>query len=556
MEMVCANCGKKLIRGYAFCLECGSPVPPEVLEEGGMPGRTDNEGRPPKSETESASPEDTAEETLPEEPVGEVKSSMPGVEPLDGGNSEETLVFCPNCGMHMQKNPYQCDKCGMTLGDRPKNIPLSRGGVPLMNPDETAIGGGGIGGFGMGLDGVSDSDIEQLNSFMNGSGVIPIFHEEEPSAPDLFGTGISANDFAALSEQIDNFKNANDMPSVDAVERDPKRAAGTDRRIDNFSMTDDGAETAMFSENSVPVIGGYSMDENPSENVNLDPYKFLNNSMEDIPSEIPDAKSSRSVISNAEPIFTMQPETVKQEPEPEKAQPIINAATAKPVQEPAPEPTTEPASKPERMEFEPLFASSAPPRMVEETPKPPRMVEEAPKPPRTVEEAPKPPRMVEEEPKPRPEQVQPLGSQQPQAFPQNPQFAQPKPQNQAAAPVISENAPITNEYTAPTVQQPQNNDNRQVPRPAQEVPHGNMFRCQNCGQSMYDTDKFCPNCGVPYSKAAKSPRKKSKLPLIIIIAVVIVIAAAVFFVVNSLSGNAADILPVMGLFADSEPLLL
>ena len=90
--MVCANCGKKLIRGYAFCLECGSPVPPEVLEEGGMPGRTDNEGRPPKSETESASPEDTAEETPPEEPVGEVKSSMPGVEPLDGGNSEETLV--------------------------------------------------------------------------------------------------------------------------------------------------------------------------------------------------------------------------------------------------------------------------------------------------------------------------------------------------------------------------------------------------------------------------------------------------------------------------------
>lgn len=520
--MVCANCGKKLIRGYAFCLECGSPVPPEVLEEGGMPGRTDNEGRPPKSETESASPEDTAEETPPKEPVGEVKSSMPGVEPLDGGNSEETLVFCPNCGMHMQKNPYQCDKCGMTLGDRPKNIPLSRGGVPLMNPDETAIGGGGIGGFGMGLDGVSDSDIEQLNSFMNGSGVIPIFHEEEPSAPDLFGTGISANDFAALSEQIDNFKNANDMPSIDAVEREPKRTAGTDRRIDNFSMTDDGAETAMFSENSVPVIGGYSMDENPSENVNLDPYKFLNNSMEDLPSEIPDAKSSRSVVSNAEPIFTMQPETVK--PEPEKAQPIINTApvtTAKPVQEPAPKPT----QQPERMEFEPLFASSAPPRTVEEAPKP------------------------------RPEQVQPLGSQQPQAFPQAPQFAQPKPQGQAAAPVISENAPIVNEYTAPPVQA-QNSDNRQVPRPAREVPHGNMFRCQNCGQSMYDTDKFCPNCGVPYSKAAKSPRKKSKLPIIIIIAVVIVIAVAVFFVVNSLNGNAAEILPVMGLSADNEALLL
>lgn len=26
--MYCENCGKKLIRGYQFCMECGTPVPP------------------------------------------------------------------------------------------------------------------------------------------------------------------------------------------------------------------------------------------------------------------------------------------------------------------------------------------------------------------------------------------------------------------------------------------------------------------------------------------------------------------------------------------------
>ena len=31
--MYCENCGKKLIRGYQFCMECGTPVPPEVEEE-------------------------------------------------------------------------------------------------------------------------------------------------------------------------------------------------------------------------------------------------------------------------------------------------------------------------------------------------------------------------------------------------------------------------------------------------------------------------------------------------------------------------------------------
>ena len=212
--MVCVNCGKELIRGYAFCMECGSPVPPEVLEEGGMPGRTDDEGRPkPEAEStvEKSEKEDNSE--VREKPVSEVRSSMPGIEPLDGGNSGETLVFCPNCGMHMQSDPYRCNICGKKLSEKPKNVPLSAGGVPLMNVELMA----GMGGFSGGLDGISDSDIEQISSFMSGSGNIPIFAAEEESTPDLFGNDISANDFAALSEQLANFSAANEMPSIETI---------------------------------------------------------------------------------------------------------------------------------------------------------------------------------------------------------------------------------------------------------------------------------------------------------------------------------------------------
>ncbi|MBD5383822.1 MAG: hypothetical protein HDR72_02335 [Ruminococcaceae bacterium] len=483
--MVCVNCGKKLIRGYSFCLDCGSPVPPEVLEEGGMPGRTDNEGRPPKPETETETESAPKKEDEPEKPVSEVQSSMPGVEPLDGGNSTETLVFCPNCGMHMQGNSYQCNKCGMYLGDKPKNIPLSAGGVPLMNPDEMAIGGG----LDLGLGDVSDSEIEQISSFMSGSGVIPIFAAEDNSNPDLFGNDISANDFAALSEQLANFSAANEMPSIEAVEPKKTASKSSDRRVDNFSMSDDGTGTVPPVGNTVPVIENYSMDENPNENINLDPYKFLNNSMDDTPAEIPAAKPAEPEF---EPLFSKSPsppEPVKQEPEP----------TPKP--------------EPERLEFEPIFASSAPAPIAVEKPE-----EQPPEPPRPAE--PPVPEKIEE------------------------------------APVITETAPVINEFVPPPVQaapKPQETDifsqpvpprpAQQTAVPVQEAPRGNMFRCQLCGHSMYDTDKFCPNCGASYKNGSVAvPRNKSKTTLIIGIAIVLIVLAAVgFFVMNSLNGGGESI---------------
>lgn len=484
--MVCVNCGKNLIRGYAFCMECGSPVPPEVLEEGGMPGRTDNEGRPEPEEESAPKPENNDNGEKTEKPVSEVKSSMPGVEPLDGGNTTETLVFCPNCGMHMQSDSYRCNKCGMTLGEKPKNVPLSAGGVPLMNIDPT----GGLGGIGGGLDGISESDLEQITGFMSGTGNIPIFAAEDNSTPDLFGSDISANDFAALSEQLANFSAANEMPGIEAIDA-PKREPEAEpekrpveRRVDDFNMG--GDSSAVISDNAVPVIGNYSMDEMPEENVNLDPYKFLDASMEDAP----------------EPLFS-NPQTVPS----------------------APVKGSEPETKPEQPVYEPVFSQNKPAEPPK-TPEPPVFPEAAP----VIEEAaPVVSEFVPEQPAPQPPPY-PKAPETANPFGADDFFSQPVP------------PPMPRQNTAPV----QN-----------EAPRGNLFRCRFCGQSMYDTDKFCPNCGASYKNG--SSKGKSKAPLIIgIIIAAAVLAAGGYFALNFLNngngGESAPPSPISSAVTDtSEP---
>ena len=86
--MFCENCGKQLIRGYSFCIECGSPVPPEVLEEGGLPGRSGEAADNAKETYEKT-------EKAAEKIAGDVQASMPGIEPIGSNKDEGTLVFCP-----------------------------------------------------------------------------------------------------------------------------------------------------------------------------------------------------------------------------------------------------------------------------------------------------------------------------------------------------------------------------------------------------------------------------------------------------------------------------
>ncbi len=518
-------------------MECGTAVPPEVLEEGGMPGRSDDEGKP-KPEAQEA----PKKESEPEKPVSEVQSSMPGVEPLDSGRTTETLVFCPNCGMHMQSSPFQCNKCGMYLGDKPKNVPLSPGGVPLMNTDPIGVGGG-IDSFGGGLGGISDSEIDRINGFMNGT--VPIFAEEDNSAPDLFGNGISANDFAMLSQQLAGFSAANDMPSIEAIEREPKKTVqkSTDRQIDNFSMSDESVSAVPMTENTVPVVGNCSMDENPAENIDLDPYKFLNNSLDDMPEPLfsktaptapvrepaPKAPTAPSRMPEFEPIFSKQTDT----PAPDK-----------PVQ---PEQPAERSPEPERIEFEPIFGSSKPsPNIAEKSAEQPVKQPERPPEPERIEFEPifgssKPSPNVAEKPA-----EQPVKQPERPVQPAQQRPAPPPPVEEA--PFIAETAPVISEFVPPSAPAPQQSrsGSEDIPSvsaaPRQEIPRGNMFRCQHCGNTMYDTDKFCPSCGTPYKNGIANPKGKSKLPLFIgIAAALIVLAAGGFFAANILNnGNGGE----------------
>lgn len=175
--MKCKNCGSNLVRGFSFCLECGLPVPSEMLEESGLPPRNTDSG--PQTSTAASTPTNTNNDTTSDitpqlhgnennEGV-ELKPQLHGGESFDGGNAlkpnligfsedeagkalkpklignddnsnaganvqatlqdnsasdndstTEKLVFCPNCGMHMQHNPLKCEICGMALEKQAK----------------------------------------------------------------------------------------------------------------------------------------------------------------------------------------------------------------------------------------------------------------------------------------------------------------------------------------------------------------------------------------------------------------------------------------------------
>ena len=238
--MYCENCGKKLIRGYQFCIECGTPVPPEDAEElNDQPDESDQTGAQSSEE-------------------------MPGIKPL--GSEEGTLVFCPTCGMRMQKSTEFCEKCGMKLTD---NGPTN-GGVPLVNTDP--LGGD--------FSGMSEHDIAQINNFVNNSGFDGSSITYGDSFQDNnglggvgdFGGGNLNSEIEALNQQFANLNStSSDMPAISAPVKEPEpepvpQPAEPDlgtlsRRVDDFSMEAGMPETQFLSESGLPVINGGEMAE-------------------------------------------------------------------------------------------------------------------------------------------------------------------------------------------------------------------------------------------------------------------------------------------------------
>ena len=472
--MFCENCGKKLIRGYSFCMECGTPVPPEVLEEGGLPGRSDEK---PENAPEIASADVNSEESKAEE-RGDVQASMPGIQPI-GGNDEGTLVFCPNCGMRMQHNTETCEKCGMRLGDKPTSS------VPLINNNPMDLDGG-FGGFGGGMEGFSDSDINRINSFMGGG--MPSAYGNENAADNLFGTNsYSASDIEALNRQMSNFSaSSSEMPAISNASgavRQKEPEQGEARKVENFSMSDGAEESVPISDTAVPVIEGCSMDENPEADISLDPYSFLGNSMDDSAEERP----VDNVNLFGEPAAEA-PEAVE-EPVPE----AVEEPAPEAVEEPAPEAAEEPA--PEAAEEPAPEAAEEPAPEAAEEPVP-EAVEEASEA-LNVEPAFEETSAAEPVDDFIPEEMGFIAESAP-VISEEPGDAAPA----ASATVVTERLPV-DDFDFRRPQKPQNTP---AENSEEEKPKGNLVYCRNCGQDMYDTEKFCKNCGATYKGAYVPPK--------------------------------------------------
>ena len=489
--MYCENCGKKLIRGYQFCMECGTPVPPEVEEE---------------EENEDAQ---AKEQSASEQPSGE----MPGIQPI--GNEEGTLVFCPTCGMRMQKSTDHCEKCGMKLNANGSS------GVPLVNTDPL---GGEFGG-------ISDSDLARIDNFVNNSGLGgDISYDVSGGSDDMGGLGGGLggigglgggdlnSEIEALNQQFANLNaTSSDMPAISAPAPEPepqpepvpqKPDLGTlSRRVEDFSMEAGMPETQFLSESGLPVINGGEMTE-PDEPMQLE------QNYDDINIDIT-APAPTAVAEPEAPAYTEPEAPAYTEPEaPAYTEPEAPAYT-----EPEAPAYTEPEAPAYTEPEAPAYAEPEAPAYAE--PEAPAYTE------------PEAPAYTE---------------------PEAPAYTEPE------APAYTE--PETPAYTEPEFTQPRRPEPE--PAPAAESSEndgadlGKLVYCRNCGQDMYEKEAVCKNCGSPNKwnikplkknvsgSAAKSQKQPTKLfgifPIPTVIgAAVVVVGVIALIVATSMANKSEDL---------------
>ena len=471
--MYCENCGKKLIRGYQFCMECGTPVPPEVEEE---------------EENEDAQ---ANEQSASEQPSGE----MPGIQPI--GNEEGTLVFCPTCGMRMQKSTDHCEKCGMKLNANGSS------GVPLVNTDPL---GGEFGG-------ISDSDLARIDNFVNNSGLGgDISYDVSGGSDDMGGLGGGLggigglgggdlnSEIEALNQQFANLNaTSSDMPAISAPAPEPEPQPepvpqepdlGTlSRRVEDFSMEAGMPETQFLSESGLPVINGGEMAE-PDEPMQLE------QNYDDINIDIT-APAPTAVAEPEAPAYT-EPEA------PAYAEPEAPAYT-----EPEAPAYTEPEA--------PAYAEPEAPAYTE--PEAPAYTE------------PEAPAYTE---------------------PEAPAYTEPE------APAYTE--PEAPAYTEPEFTQPRRPEPEPAPAAESSendgTDLGKLVYCRNCGQDMYEKEAVCKNCGSPNKwnikplkknvsgSAAKSQKQPTKLfgifPIPTVIGAAVVVVGVIALIVATSTANKSE----------------
>ena len=509
--MYCENCGKKLIRGYQFCIECGTPVPPEDAEE--------LNDQPVESEQTGA----------------QSSEEMPGIKPL--GSEEGTLVFCPTCGMRMQKSTAFCEKCGMKLTD---NGPTN-GGVPLVNTDP--LGGD--------FSGMSEHDIAQIDNFVNNSGFDgssitygDSFQDNNGLGGGDFGGGNLNSEIEALNQQFANLNStSSDMPAISAPVKEPEpepvpQPAEPDlgtlaRRVDDFSMEAGMPETQFLSESGLPVINGGEMAE-PDVPVELEHH------LDDINIDASEPAYSEPVAETpayTEPEYSEPAAETPAYTEPAYSEPVAEtpAYTEPAYSEPAAETPayTEPAYSEPAAET-PAYTEPAYSEPVAETPaytepeysepvaETPAYTEPAYSEP--VAETPAYTEPAYSEPVAEtPAYTEPAYSEPVAETPAytEPEYSEPVAETPAytepeysepvaetptyTEPAYSEPAAETPAYTEPAYTAPSKPE-----EPAEDagVDLGKLIYCRNCGQDMYEKETVCKNCGSP-NKWNEKPLKHS-----------------------------------------------
>ena len=471
--MYCENCGKKLIRGYQFCMECGTPVPPEVEEE---------------EENEDAQ---ANEQSASEQPSGE----MPGIQPI--GNEEGTLVFCPTCGMRMQKSTDHCEKCGMKLNANGSS------GVPLVNTDPL---GGEFGG-------ISDSDLARIDNFVNNSGLGgDISYDVSGGSDDMGGLGGGLggigglgggdlnSEIEALNQQFANLNaTSSDMPAISAPAPEPEPQPepvpqepdlGTlSRRVEDFSMEAGMPETQFLSESGLPVINGGEMAE-PDEPMQLE------QNYDDINIDIT-APAPTAVAEPEAPAYTEPEAPAYAEPEaPAYTEPEAPAYT---------EPEAPAYTEPE------VPAYTEPEALAYAEPEAPAYTE-----------------------------------------PEAPAYTEPE------APAYAE--PEAPAYTEPEFTQPRRPEPEPAPAAESSendgADLGKLVYCRNCGQDMYEKEAVCKNCGSPNKwnikplkknvsgSAAKSQKQPTKLfgifPIPTVIGAAVVVVGVIALIVATSTANKSE----------------
>ena len=543
--MYCENCGKKLIRGYQFCMECGTPVPPEVEEE---------------EENEDAQ---ANEQSASEQPSGE----MPGIQPI--GNEEGTLVFCPTCGMRMQKSTDHCEKCGMKLNANGSS------GVPLVNTDPL---GGEFGG-------ISDSDLARIDNFVNNSGLGgDISYDVSGGSDDMGGLGGGLggigglgggdlnSEIEALNQQFANLNaTSSDMPAISAPAPEPEPQPepvpqepdlGTlSRRVEDFSMEAGMPETQFLSESGLPVINGGEMAE-PDEPMQLEQnYDDINI---DITAPAPTAVAELEAPAYTEPEAPAyaEPEApAYTEPEaPAYTEPEAPAYTepeAPAYTEPEAPAYTEPEAPAYAVPEAPAYTEPEAPAYTE--PEAPAYTEpEAPaytEPEAPAYTEPEAPAYTEPETPAYTEPETPAYTE-----PETPAYTEPETPayTEPEAPAYTE--PEAPAYTEPEFTQPRRPEPE--PAPAAESSEndgadlGKLVYCRNCGQDMYEKEAVCKNCGSPNKwnikplkknvsgSVAKSQKQPTKLfgifPIPTVIGAAVVVVGVIALIVATSTANKSE----------------